>query len=439
MLCSKCSKRIKRRELMNRSEELFERAKNLIPGGVNSPVRAFAPYPFFTKSGKGSHINDVDGNAYIDYCLAYGALILGHANAEIIKAVEEQLSHGTLYGTPTEKELEFAELLNKLVPSAEMVRLTNTGGEATMSAIRAARGYTGKKKIIKFEGCYHGAHDAVLVKAGSGAATFGIPDSLGIPEETTKNTIVVPFNDQEKFERALKENKNDLAAVIVEPVIGNFGLVLPKPGFLENLRELTKANGVVLIFDEIITGFRLAIGGAQEYYRVTPDMTTLGKIIGGGFPMACFVGRKEIMKTIAPSGKVYQAGTYSGNPISVTAGLTTLNLIKQKGPNFYQEMENKCTKIVKPLEQLIADFKLKLSINHVASAFQVFFTNQKVHDFETAKKANTDKFKIFHSRLLQEGIFIPPSQFETCFLSTAHSEEDLKKTAKCLGDLLTNL
>src|SRR3990170_523993 len=286
---------------MTRSEELFERAKRLIPGGVNSPVRAYQPYPFFTKSASGSRIVDVDGNEYIDYCLGYGPLILGHAHPKVIEAVKAQLEHGSLFGTPTEQEVVFAELVSEVVPSAEMVRLVSTGGEATMSAIRAARGYTGKKKIVKFEGCYHGAHDCVLVKAGSGATTFGTPTSLGIPEETARNTIVVPYNDAARLEAAIKENKGDLAAVIVEPVIGNIGVVLPRESFLERLRELTEAYGVVLIFDEVITGFRLALGGAQEYFGVVPDMTTLGKVMGGGFPMAAYVGKEEIMNMIAPS------------------------------------------------------------------------------------------------------------------------------------------
>ena len=295
---------------------MFEKAKRLMPGGVNSPVRAFQPFPFFTKRAFGSKLVDVDGKEYIDYCLAYGPLILGHANPVVVEAVKSQLENGSLYGTPTKQEVELAELICKVVPSAEMVRLVSTGGEATMSALRAARAYTGRKKIIKFEGCYHGAHDCVLVRAGSGAITFGMPDSLGIPEETTRNTVVVPYNDLERFEEAVKAIKNDLAAVIVEPAIGNIGLVLPKEGFLEGLREVTESYGIVLIFDEIITGFRLALGGAQEYYGVEPDLTTLGKILGGGFPMAAFAGKEEIMRLIAPSGKVYQAGTYSGNPVS---------------------------------------------------------------------------------------------------------------------------
>ncbi|MEM2969247.1 MAG: glutamate-1-semialdehyde 2,1-aminomutase [Candidatus Bathyarchaeia archaeon] len=340
---------------MTRSEELFEKAKRLMPGGVNSPVRAFQPYPFFTKRAYGSRLLDVDGNEYIDYCMAYGALLLGHAHPSVVEAVRAQLENGSLYGTPSEQEVELAELICEVVPSAEMVRLVTTGGEATMSALRAARGYTGKRKILKFEGCYHGAHDSVLVKAGSGATTFGVPNSLGVPEEVGRNTVVVPFNDAAAFEAAVKENKADLAAVIVEPVIGNIGLVLPREGFLETLREVTEAYDVVLIFDEVITGFRMALGGAQEYYGVTPDVTTLGKVLGGGFPLAAFVGREEIMRMIAPEGKVYQAGTYSGNPISVSAALATLKFLRHRGRDFYAELSAKCQAIVEPLKETVVD------------------------------------------------------------------------------------
>ena len=421
------------------SERFFEKAKKLIPGGVNSPVRAFEPYPFFTKCAKGSRIFDVDGHEYIDYCLGYGPLILGHAPPRIIEAVREQLEKGTLYGTPTEKEVELAELVRELVPSAEMVRLVTTGAEATMSAIRAARGYSGRKKIVKFEGCYHGAHDSVLVKAGSGATTFGIPDSLGIPEETTSNTIVLPFNDSEKFEEEVKAQRGELAAVILEPVIGNIGVVTPKEGFLETVRELTENYDIVLIFDEVITGFRLALGGAQEYYGIKPDMTTLGKILGGGFPMAAYVGKEEIMKTIAPSGKVYQAGTYSGNPVSVTAGLETLKFLRDKRESFYPEMENKCKEIVRKLRRVIDEHDLRLQINHVASMFQVFFTEKPVYDYKTAKTADNKKFMMYQRKLLDKGIFVPPSQWETCFLSTEHSEQDIEKTIEVAEETIIQL
>ncbi|HLN44679.1 MAG TPA: glutamate-1-semialdehyde 2,1-aminomutase, partial [Candidatus Sulfotelmatobacter sp.] len=371
-----------------------------------------------------------------DYCLAYGAMFLGHANVDIINAVKVQLQNGSLYGTPTELEVEFADLICKVVPSAELVRLVSTGGEATMSAIRVARAFTGKKKIIKFAGCYHGAHDCVLVKAGSGATTFGVPDSLGIPEETTRNTIIVPYNDLDKFEEAVRVNKEELAAVLVEPVLGNIGLILPKTGFLETLREISDKYGIVLIFDEIITGFRLALGGAQEYYKIKPDLTTLGKILGGGFPLAAFAGKKEIMQLVAPSGKVYQAGTYSGNPVSVTAGLTTLKILCDRSHDLYVEMENKCQAIVNPIIALIKDLHLKLHINYVGSMFQIFFTQAPVTDYASVKTADKDKFMIYHARLLEKGIFIPPSQFETCFISAAHSSADLNCTINCISNAL---
>lgn len=412
------------------SERLFERAGKLIPGGVNSPVRAFEPYPFFTASAKGSRLTDVDGREYIDYCLGYGPLILGHANAEVIGAVREQLGRGTLYGTPSEQEVEFAELICKVVPSAEMVRLVSTGTEATMSAIRLARGFTGRKKIIKFEGCYHGAHDAVLVKAGSGATTFGMSDSLGVPEETAKNTVVVPFNDVDSFEATVKRERQELAAVIVEPVIGNIGVVLPEEGFLETLREITEEYGVVLVFDEVITGFRLALGGAQEFYGVKPDLTTLGKILGGGFPMAAYAGREDIMRMIAPSGKVYQAGTFSGNPISVAAGLATLRALNGCR-DFYSEIEKKCERLIKGLKHGTGDLGLKVQFNHIGSMFQMFLSEEPVFDYASAKKSDSKRFMEFHRGLLELGVFVPPSQFETCFISAAHSNGDLDKTVEC--------
>ena len=415
--------------MLSESERLFKKAKRLIPGGVNSPVRAFTPYPFFTKTAKGSHLTDVDGKEYIDYCLGYGPLILGHAAKQIVEAVKDQLDQGTLYGTPSEQEVELAELICKCVPSAEMVRLVTTGAEATMSAIRAARGFTGRKKIIKFEGCYHGAHDCVLVKAGSGATTFGMPDSLGVPEETAKNTIVVPYNDAEALEATVKKERKELAAVIVEPVIGNIGVVTPKKGYLHLLRELTEQHDLVLIFDEVITGFRMALGGAQEYYDVKPDLTTLGKVLGGGFPMAAYTGREEIMRMIAPSGKVYQAGTYSGNPVSVAAGLAMLGILRRK-KGLYAELEKKCARIVKSLEGLSEELSIPMQVNHVASMFQMFLTDKPVFDYASAKKADNKRFLELHKRLLEQGVFLPPSQFETCFLSSAHTAKDIERTVQ---------
>jgi len=425
--------------LESTSSKLFEKAKKLIPGGVNSPVRAFSPYPFFTKTAKGSHIVDVDGNEYIDYCMGYGPLILGHAHPNVVDMVKGQLENGTLYGTPTEQEVELAELVCEAVPCAEMLRLVNTGTEATMSAIRVARGYTGRKKIVKFEGCYHGAHDCVLVKAGSGATTFGMPDSLGVPEETTQNTLVVPYNDVESFEEIIKRERERVAAVILEPVVGNAGVILPKNGYLKRIRELTEENGIVLIFDEVITGFRLAFGGAEEYYCVMPDMVTLGKIMGGGFPLAAFGGRKEIMRMVAPIGKVYQAGTFSGNPISVAAGLATLKTIRKKEGSFYRELELKRRMICDAARDLIEDADLPVQINGIASMFQIFFTDKEVYDYESAKRADKKKFMVYQRKLLERGVFVPPSQFETCFVSSAHPREEIEKTVEAVTESLTTV
>lgn len=416
-----------------RSEELFEKAKKLMPGGVSSPVRAFKPYPFFAKWSEGSRLFDVDGKEYIDYCLGYGALILGHVHPKIVEAVKEQLEIGVLYGTPTEQEVELAEIICKVVPCAEMVRLVSTGGEATMGSIRAARGFTGRKKILKFEGCYHGAHDSVLVKAGSGATTFGVPTSLGVPEESVRNTVVVPFNDVAAFEAAVKANRDDLAAVIVEPVMGNIGVVLPKDGFLQTLREVTETYGVILIFDEVITGFRLALGGAQEYFGVVPDMVALGKVLGGGFPLAAFAGRKEIMSLVAPAGGVYQAGTFSGNPVSVAAALGTLDYIKSKGSGFYEGLETKTNALVAALADIIEEREIRFQINHISSMFQVFFTSERVNNYTSVKTSNVELFKAHHRRLLEKGVFIPPSQFETCFVSEAHTMQDINRTLDAMA------
>ena len=357
-----------------KSKTLFERAKKVLPGGVNSPVRAFEPYPFFVERAQGAKMYSVDDTTYIDYCMAYGALLLGHAYPDIVEAVKNQLAKGSLYGAPTEREVEFAELIAKSSPCMEMLRLVNSGTEATMHAIRAARGYTGRKKIIKFEGCFHGSHDSVLVKAGSGATTFSAPNSLGIPEETTRNTIVVPYNDFEALEQVMKREGNDVAAVIVEPVLANVGLILPKNDYLSYLRKITSEYGAVLIFDEIITGFRLALGGAQEYFNVKPDMATLGKVLGGGFPLAAFGGKKEIMQNISPVGKVYQAGTFSGNPVSATAGFTILNILNKKKNEIYPKLEKNCVELKKALTDLAQAHKVQAQVYNIASMYQIFFT-----------------------------------------------------------------
>jgi glutamate-1-semialdehyde 2,1-aminomutase len=412
----------------NKSQTLFERAKKVLPGGVNSPVRAFEPYPFFVERAQGCKMYSEDDTTYIDYCMAYGALLLGHAYPEVIEAVRNQLPKGSLYGTPTEREVEFAELIAKSSPCMEMLRLVNSGTEATMHAIRAARGYTGRKKIIKFEGCFHGSHDSVLVKAGSGATTFAAPNSLGIPEETTRNTIVVPYNDVEALEEVMKREGNDIAAVIVEPVLANVGLILPKKDYLSYLRKITSKYGTVLIFDEIITGFRLTLGGAQEYFNVKPDMATLGKVLGGGFPLAAFGGKKEIMQNISPIGKVYQAGTFSGNPVSATAGFTILGILHKKKTEIYPKLEKNCVELKKALTDLAKTHKVQAQVYNIASMYQIFFTKTPVADYACAKQSDTQMFTSYFHELLKEGVFIPPSQFETCFLSTAHSEDDLKHT-----------
>jgi glutamate-1-semialdehyde 2,1-aminomutase len=411
-----------------KSQQLFERAKKIFPGGVNSPVRAFEPYPFFVEHAQGSKLYDVDGKTYIDYCNAYGAMLFGHAYPEVMEAVKAQLSKGTLYGAPTEREVEFAELIQKASPCMEMIRLVSTGTEATMHAIRVARGYTGRKKIIKFEGCFHGSHDNVLVKAGSGAATFGTPNSAGIPEETTRNTIVLPYNDVEALEEAFKLEGNDIAAVIVEPVLANVGLILPKTDYLLNLRKITSKYGAVLIFDEIITGFRLALGGAQEYFNIKPDMATLGKVLGGGFPLAAFGGKKEIMQNISPVGKVYQAGTFSGNPVSATAGYTVLSILSQKKNEIYPKLEKNAQELSKAIFDLSKHYRLPVQIYNIASLYQVFFTGKAVTDYVCAKNSNIKMFNAYFHELLKQGVFIPPSQFEACFVSTAHSPEDIKFT-----------
>ncbi len=422
--------------MSSKSKVLFERAKKILPGGVNSPVRAYAPYPFFVESAQGSKMTDADGKAYVDYCMAYGALLLGHANAEILDAVKNQLSKGTLYGAPTEREVEFAELIKKSSPCMEMMRLVNSGTEATMHAIRTARGYTGRKKIIKFEGCFHGSHDSVLVKAGSGATTFAAPNSLGIPEETTQNTIVLPYNDVEALEATFKREGSEIAAVIVEPVLANVGLILPKKDYLNYLRKITSEYGAVLIFDEIITGFRLALGGAQEYFNVKPDMATLGKVLGGGFPLAAFGGKKEIMMNISPVGKVYQAGTFSGNPVSATAGFTILSILNQRKNQIYPKLEKNAAELSKALTDLSAAHNLHTQVYSIASLYQIFFTNKPITDYGCAKHSDLQMFTAYFQELLKQGVFIPPSQFETCFVSTAHSDEDLEFTINAFDKAL---
>jgi glutamate-1-semialdehyde 2,1-aminomutase len=409
-----------------KSRALFERAQSLMPCGVNSPVRAFKAVggtPFFVAKGEGCYLWDVDGNRFVDFVCSWGPLILGHAHPEVVAAVKEAVERGTTYGAPTELEVALAEKIQQAVPSMEMLRLVNSGTEATMSAIRAARGYTGRKKIVKFEGCYHGHADYLLVKAGSGAATFGIPDSAGVPEGTAQDTIVLPYNDIEALNKTMDAMGKEIAAVIVEPIAGNMGVVLPKPEFLAALRQQTEKHGVVLIFDEVITGFRVAYGGAQSLYGIKPDMTCLGKIVGGGFPLAAYGGRKEIMQTVAPLGPVYQAGTLSGNPVAVTAGLKTLEILERDNP--YPELERRTKQLTQVISEAAKEAGVPVQINQIASMFTVFFTDQPVVDYASARRSDTQRYARFFHALLERGVYFPPSQFEAAFLSTAHDDEAL--------------
>lgn len=410
-----------------KSEDLFQEAQKYLPGGVDSPVRAYKPYPFFAKKAEGPRIYDVDGKSYLDYCLAYGPLVMGHAHPQVMGPVKEQLELGSAYGVPTEKEIELAKLVVKKIPCAEMVRFVNSGTEATMSAIRLVRAFTGRKKIIKFEGSYHGAHDYVLVKSGSGA--MGMPDSPGVPEETTKNTILLPFNDEEAVNALLKTQSDEVAAIIVEPVMGNIGCIPPKEGYLKFLREIATENGILLIFDEVITGFRVAEGGAQEYFGVTPDLVTLGKILGGGFPMGALSGKKVFMEMIAPSGGVYQAGTFNGNPVSVTAGLA---MLKQLDHNFYEELNYKGRYMRRGIQKIVEDHNLDFRVAGLSSMFQLYFTDKDVWNYEDAKSSDINKFTLYFHKLLENGVFVPPSQFECCFLSLLHEKKDLDHTLEAI-------
>ncbi|MEM3398254.1 MAG: glutamate-1-semialdehyde 2,1-aminomutase [Nitrososphaerota archaeon] len=418
-----------------KSPELFERAKKIIPGGVNSPVRAFEPYPFFVERGKGSILYDVDGKQYIDYVMGYGALFFGHAPEFLVEKLKKIVEEGFLYGAPTEEEVLLAEKIREFYPSMEMVRLANSGLEATMHAIRLARGYTKRRKIIKFEGCFHGSHDSLLVKAGSGALTFGVPSSSGVLEDLAKHTLVSRFNDIELTEKIVRENRDDLAAIIVEPVPVNVGLLIPKIDYLKALRELADYSGAVLIFDEVVTGFRLSPGGAQQYYGIRADLTTLGKALGGGLPISAFGGREEIMKNLAPEGKVYASGTYCGNPLSTKAALTVLEYVREN-PEIYIGMRRKVERICKFIRETAEDKHLKITVNHIESMFQVFFTDAEVLNYDDVKKSDIELFKRYFHNLLKNSVFIPPSQFETCFISTAHTDKDIEHTLNSIQNSL---
>jgi glutamate-1-semialdehyde 2,1-aminomutase len=410
-----------------------------MPGGVNSPVRYYPPYPLFVASAKGPRFQTVDGDQFLDYCMAYGALIDGHANREVVSAVQSAIEKGSIYGQPTEAEVELAETITSLMPSMQMVRLVNSGTEATMHALRLARGFTRKKKILKFEGGFHGSHDTVLAKRGLRGSITARPSSEGIPFETSKNTLVANYNDEKATAKIIEDQAGELAAVIVEPIAGNIGPIPPAKGFLESLRKLTRQNNVLLIFDEVITGFRLSLGGAQGYYDISPDLTILGKIVGGGFPLAAFGGKREIMLKLSPLGHVYQAGTYSGNPVSVTAGLTTLRSLKKRSNRLYRSMEKHGRTLAKGIRDQMDSNRIPAQVNQIGSMFQAFFTDRDVTDYDSAKSSDIGKYNRYFHSLLKSRVFMPPSQLESCFLSTAHSEDDIQHSLEAIGDSLKSL
>ncbi len=419
---------------MTRSENMFEEAKKIMPGGVNSPVRAYQAVhrsPLFIDHAKGSKIVDVDGKEYIDYVCSWGPGILGHADDRVIKAVQDACEKGLTFGAPTEKETILAEMVQEIMPSMEMMRLVNSGTEAVMSAIRVARGYTGRDKIVKFRGCYHGHSDGLLVKAGSGALTQAVPDSLGVPADYTKNTLVAEYNDIDSVKQLFEQYGKEIATVVVEPVAANMGVVPPKQGFLEDLREITQQYGALLIFDEVITGFRLSLGGAQEYYGITPDLTTLGKIIGGGMPMAAYGGRREIMEKVAPLGGVYQAGTLSGNPIATIAGITTLRILKENADHIYPRIAEATRQLADAARDTFGD---RVQVNQVGSLMSVFFTKEPVVDYNSATSSDTEAYAAYFNAMLQQGIYLAPSQFEAMFVSAVHSKEDLARTIEAMSN-----
>jgi glutamate-1-semialdehyde 2,1-aminomutase len=416
---------------LNESRALQKRAEKLIPGGVNSPVRAFRSVgsdPPFLVRGEGAHVWDADGNRYIDYVGSWGPLILGHSNAEVIEAIIQAARNGTSFGASTPTEADLAALVTEAFPAIEKVRFVSSGTEATMSAIRLARAATKRKIIVKFEGCYHGHSDALLVKAGSGVATLGIPGSAGVPEEFVEFTVALPYNDRSAVDAAFAKFKGQIACVIVEPVVGNMGCVPPKPGYLEALREITARDGALLIFDEVMTGFRVALGGAFELYNIKPDLTTLGKIIGGGLPVGAYGGPAKIMDLIAPVGPVYQAGTLSGNPLAMAAGIATLCQLKANREAFYKQLDEMTGKLVAGITAAAKEANVTMAANRVGSMFTFFFTNKQVTDWESASTCDTAKFGRFHGALLDAGVWLPPSQFEAAFLSIAHTQGDIDDT-----------
>jgi len=416
---------------VSKSKKIFAKAQKVIPGGVNSPVRAFKAVglePFFVSQARGAKIYDADGQVYIDYVCSWGPMILGHAHPQVRQAMTKALAKGWSYGAATELEVRLAQLISKAIPSMEMIRLVSSGTEATMSAIRLARGFTGRDKIIKFAGCYHGHGDSFLVRAGSGTITFGIPDSAGIPKAIAETTLVAPYNDLEAVRELFVQNPAQIAAVIVEPIAGNMGVVLPREGFLKGLEEICREHGALLIFDEVISGFRASFGGVQQLFGVTPDLTCLGKIIGGGMPVGAYGGRREIMEKIAPLGPVYQAGTLSGNPVAMTCGLATLKILQDK--KIYKKINKLTDELCQGLTEIAQQKGVPCRINKFSSMFTLFFTEEEVFDYASAKKADTKRYAQFFQKMLKGGIWFPPSQFEACFVSLAHTEKDIAQTLK---------
>ncbi len=422
------------------SRKLFERAREVIPGGVNSPVRAFKAVggdPLFFARGRGALLYDVDGNEYIDYVCSWGPLILGHAHEAIVREVQEAAKDGTSFGAPNPHEVELARLVVEAVPGIEKVRMVNSGTEATLSALRLARAFTGREVIVKMEGCYHGHVDALLVKAGSGLATLGLPGTPGIPARVVEQTVVLPYNDLDAFARLVSERGGEIACVIVEPVAANMGVVPPRPGYLEGLREITARHGIVLIFDEVITGFRLALGGAQERYRVTPDLTTLGKIIGGGLPVGAYGGREEIMNRVAPEGDVYQAGTLAGNPLAMRAGIVMLRHLRQ--PGVYDRLEALSERLARGLSAAAGEGGLPARAARVGSLLTLFFTSREPIDWESVSTADTKRYAAFFRRMLERGVYLAPSQFEALFVSLAHTEDQIDRTVATARDILKSM
>ncbi len=421
------------------SVDAYKEAVDLMPGGVNSPVRAFSSVgmsPIFMEKGKGSKITDIDGNEYIDYVLSWGPLILGHADDRVVEALKEAAEKGTSFGAPTELESKVAKLVMERVPSIEMIRMVNSGTEATMSALRLARGYTGRDLILKFSGNYHGHGDSLLIKAGSGVATLGLPDSPGVPAGVAKNTITVPYNDVDSVKEAFSQYGEQIAAVIVEPVSGNMGVVPPVNDFLQQLRQITTEYEALLIFDEVMTGFRVGYHCAQGYFDVKPDLTCLGKVIGGGLPVGAYGGKREIMENVAPAGSIYQAGTLSGNPLAMTAGFETLNALK---PAMYDDMNEKVDRLIEGYEEAAEQYNIPLRVNRAGSMVGFFFTEEEVVDFTTAETSDLEMFKAYYQGMIAEGIFLPPSQFEGLFISTAHSDEDIEKTISAVQNVFKKL